>query len=355
MQISPAPWQIVLLHRSTYTSVDRGNRGGHMRWPYEAWGADIVINGDDHFYERLSIGDLNYLVNGAGGAPLYGFGPIDPASNLRYAADYGALRLVATDTSLAFEYYDRTGALQDSLSLPQTFPDCRTISLPASDDTWLDSGNPTTNNVNDTLLYFDGDPDDTGVLMRWDFSSLPSGAMLQSAPILTLDFVDQSVNSYEIYEMTQTWDASSATWNHYDGTNSWPGGAGAFGDRGAQIGATAGDNALKNNITFNTAGQTLVQNWIDGTTANNGLLIADYSGATDGGDIYYHSHLTLDYCATPTALQLISAESNLKNSSARILALLIAFFIVSSSLVLYRHHHSNISLGFYTIRTIFKI
>ena len=178
IQKSPAPWQIVILHRSPYSSIKRGNRGGHMRWPYEAWGADIVISGDDHFYERLLMGNINYVVNGAGGASLHRYGLIDPASNLRYRDDYGALQLVATDTSLAFNYYDRTSALQDSFSIPETVPDCRTLSLPASDDTWLDSDNPTTNYIDDTTLFTD-----SGILMRWDFSSLPSEAILLSAPI----------------------------------------------------------------------------------------------------------------------------------------------------------------------------
>ena len=53
--------------------------------------------------------------------------------------------------------------------------------------------------------------------------------------------------------MTQAWDASNATWNYYDGTNSWSGGAGAIGERGVQVGVTGEDSEKKSNITFNSA------------------------------------------------------------------------------------------------------
>ena len=43
-----------------------------MKWPFSAWGADLVLAGHDHLYERLlPPGETAYYtVNGMGGASL---------------------------------------------------------------------------------------------------------------------------------------------------------------------------------------------------------------------------------------------------------------------------------------------
>ena len=69
MLASTAPWQIVYMHHPPYTSSRRGSVET-MQWPYKAWGADAVLAGHDHLYERLLVGNLLYLVNGAGGRAL---------------------------------------------------------------------------------------------------------------------------------------------------------------------------------------------------------------------------------------------------------------------------------------------
>ena len=42
-----------------------------MQWPYQAWGADVVLAGHDHDYERLQLGTIPYFVNGLGGMSRY--------------------------------------------------------------------------------------------------------------------------------------------------------------------------------------------------------------------------------------------------------------------------------------------
>ena len=37
------------------------------QWPYGEWGADAVLAGHDHTYERLFINGVTYFVNGMGG------------------------------------------------------------------------------------------------------------------------------------------------------------------------------------------------------------------------------------------------------------------------------------------------
>ncbi|MBK6506325.1 MAG: hypothetical protein IPG02_11835 [Ignavibacteria bacterium] len=45
-----------------------------MRWPFKRWGADIVLTGDFHWYERVRRGNMTYITNGLGGGkfdPLF--------------------------------------------------------------------------------------------------------------------------------------------------------------------------------------------------------------------------------------------------------------------------------------------
>ena len=69
---------------------------------YDA-GADVVVNGHDHLYERFApqapdgradpARGLRQFVVGTGGGPLYDFGDPQPNSEVRYNAGYGVLKL----------------------------------------------------------------------------------------------------------------------------------------------------------------------------------------------------------------------------------------------------------------------
>ena len=63
----------------------------------------MVLNGHEHNYERFAPQDPNgqpdpgrgirQFVVGTGGAPLYGFGAVEPTSEARDADTYGVLKL----------------------------------------------------------------------------------------------------------------------------------------------------------------------------------------------------------------------------------------------------------------------
>jgi len=113
---SAAPWNIVLAHHAPYTS-HRIAAIARMRWPFKAWGADAVISGFYHVYERLVVDSLVYFVDGVGGSSISGFGAIDPHSRFRSAADYGALMVDATDTRITFRFVDRRGRIVDEYGM----------------------------------------------------------------------------------------------------------------------------------------------------------------------------------------------------------------------------------------------
>jgi len=113
---STASWKLVLAHHAPYTSheVEDITR---MRWPFKAWGADAVLSGFYHVYERLLVDGLPYFVNGASGAWVSRFGAIDPHSQFRYAEDNGAILVDASVTRIRFRFVNRRGRIVDEYAL----------------------------------------------------------------------------------------------------------------------------------------------------------------------------------------------------------------------------------------------
>jgi hypothetical protein len=109
---SSSPWQIVYFHHAPYSSGLHGSTEV-MQWPFREWGADVVLAGHDHTYERALIDDFPYFVNGLGGGPRYGFGEPAPGSQARYNADYGALLVDVWGDRIEFSFVTRGGELID--------------------------------------------------------------------------------------------------------------------------------------------------------------------------------------------------------------------------------------------------
>lgn len=113
---SDAPWKLVLAHHAPYTSHAVPDNA-RMRWPFARWGADAVISGYYHIYERLEVNGIPYFVNGTGGTWTSHFAEIDRHSRFRYNEDLGAMIVDATPDSLVFRYVNRKGSVIDRLVL----------------------------------------------------------------------------------------------------------------------------------------------------------------------------------------------------------------------------------------------
>jgi hypothetical protein len=87
-----------------------------MQWPFHAWGADAVLNGHDHMYERIVIGGSPYFVNGLGGASIYDFGTPVPGSLVRYNKTFGALLVIATRTAITYRFIAIDGTVADTFT-----------------------------------------------------------------------------------------------------------------------------------------------------------------------------------------------------------------------------------------------
>jgi hypothetical protein len=102
---STACHKIVYFHEPPYTSGTGNGASTFMRWPFMAWGATAVITGHEHIYERLQVDGIPYIVNGLGGDSLYQIGTPVPESQVRYNAKFGAMRVVASATSITYELW----------------------------------------------------------------------------------------------------------------------------------------------------------------------------------------------------------------------------------------------------------
>jgi tartrate-resistant acid phosphatase type 5 len=114
---STSPWNVVYDHHPPYSSDTTHGSTRYMRWPFAAWGADVVISGHAHVYERIVRDGIVYFVNGLGGAARYGFGTPVPGSKVRYRANWGAQRATVTSTTLEFDFLSVGGAVIDRYRL----------------------------------------------------------------------------------------------------------------------------------------------------------------------------------------------------------------------------------------------
>lgn len=112
-------WNVVVLHEAPYTS-DASHVPGNANWrlPYETWGANLVLSGHAHNYERLLVNGLQYITCGLGGAPKRGFAPVPvTGSQFRYSDFYGCLYVTATEHNLQVSFYNTLGEVVDSIEL----------------------------------------------------------------------------------------------------------------------------------------------------------------------------------------------------------------------------------------------
>ena len=110
---SSSIWNVVYFHQPPYSSGYHGSVDW-MRWPFAEWGADAVLSGHDHLYERLVIDGIPYFINGLGGGPIYWFTGSLPGSQVQYNGDYGAMLVEADSQQMTFQFISRTGELIDS-------------------------------------------------------------------------------------------------------------------------------------------------------------------------------------------------------------------------------------------------
>jgi hypothetical protein len=154
--------------------------------------------------------------------------------------------------------------------------DADTQALTSVADAGLSELAPNTNSGAATTLKVDGDDPDPGggdlyAALRWDLSSIPTGATVSSATV-TLNVTNPSPQTYGVYELKKAWNEGQLTWNQAATGTPWAT-AGAKGatDRGAQIASVTPTQIAP--YTF-TVPASVVQGWLNNPSSNNGILLA---------------------------------------------------------------------------------
>lgn len=198
---SSTPWQIVLFHNPPYSSGKYGNNK-RMQWPFAEWGADVVISGDDHHYERISRDGIVYFVNGTGGGVPRGCG--QPISGSQFCLSaFGAQRVTATGTSLDFEFISIDGKVRDTLHLekeaqPTPEPTAEPTVEPTAEPTAEPTTEPTAEPPAEAGIHV-GDLDRTSVVRK--------GAWVAK---VTVSVHDEAHNPVAGVVVTGKWDLKGA-------------------------------------------------------------------------------------------------------------------------------------------------
>jgi tartrate-resistant acid phosphatase type 5 len=112
LSASTATWNIVMFHIPAYSSGTSHVDNTYMQWDFEGWGADFVITGHVHVYDRIykGEGNLRYFTAGtAGNNTRNGNSSYSGVEAYYYNGDSGAMRVNASDTSITFEYITTNG------------------------------------------------------------------------------------------------------------------------------------------------------------------------------------------------------------------------------------------------------
>lgn len=119
---STSTWNVVYFHHPPYMSIVSGYDSIHkkLRWPFKRWGADVVLNGHSHWYERLNIDNFPYIINGLGGEGVgyEDIGPRRDGSQFFYSDNFGAQLIQSYDDSLVFRFFNVNNELIDYYRIP---------------------------------------------------------------------------------------------------------------------------------------------------------------------------------------------------------------------------------------------
>jgi len=111
---STSCFKVVYFHHPAYSSGSHGSEKD-LQWKFHELGADIVLSGHDHDYERIMRDGIAYFVNGVGGAELKDFKSKVKGSAYRYNKKYGYMMGYADGNDLTFVFYNTDNTKKDGI------------------------------------------------------------------------------------------------------------------------------------------------------------------------------------------------------------------------------------------------
>ena len=150
---------------------------------------------------------------------------------------------------------------------------------PEGEDNYIDESSKTTNNGNWNTLWLDSNSGKQyRVLLRFDLTSVPTGAVVHDAVLwLYLKNGGRATPfAYNVYSVTNPWVETESSWNFYSVGNRWAT------DGGDYDPLSFYRSTIENIIGWHPMDMSrLVDLWTRGLVANNGVIIVpDYLGGT---------------------------------------------------------------------------
>lgn len=112
---SKMKWKIVFSHYPFISSLM--NDFYAPMWDFKKLGVDVIISGHNHFYERLELDGLNFIVSGTGGATQHRTSLMSPYSKVYIPFKPGALIYNKYKDKLKIDYIDVNGSILDTLEI----------------------------------------------------------------------------------------------------------------------------------------------------------------------------------------------------------------------------------------------
>ena len=109
---SDAAMQIVYMHHPPYSSGSHGDNEW-MQWPWVSWGADMVLGGHDHIFERQVRDGVPFIVTGLGGYRSYSIQPPNAHSETSFNAEHGTTLIRVFPDSMLVEFWGVSGGMVD--------------------------------------------------------------------------------------------------------------------------------------------------------------------------------------------------------------------------------------------------
>lgn len=122
---NPRACVLAYWHHPVYSSGQHGNSSRAMPFwqALNAAGAEVIVAGHDHNYERFAPQNasgaasgtgIRQFVVGTGGSPLRPFGSVRANSEVRNATTHGVLKLVLGSGTYSWEFVPTAGSFRDS-------------------------------------------------------------------------------------------------------------------------------------------------------------------------------------------------------------------------------------------------
>ena len=198
---------------------------------------------------------------------------------------------ILSNSQISFDFIDiRTVSFQDGVQPDATYS--------GTSDSYLLEVFPDSAHGFETRIEVDGsEPSgtetDKDMLIGWDLSSIPVGAILQSADI-DLTVTNSSSGDYACYQILTAWEEPTVTWNEASSGVPWssPGASSSI-DRGSEILCTVSAGSTgPMTVNITAAGLGIIQTWLDAPASNHGMIITGPT-VSDGADFHSSESTTL--------------------------------------------------------------